>query len=69
MRNFLRTVGSNRILMDKKLHMDFPKPYDLLWDLPPEARAESEGKGAENGKNENWWTQEDMNPSITSSCL
>ena len=56
MRNFLRTVGSNRILMDKKLHMDFPKPYDLLWDLPDYARAESEGKGAENGKNEKWWT-------------
>ena len=35
--------------------MDFLKPYDLLWDLPPEARVESEGKGAENGKNEKWW--------------
>ena len=62
MRNFLRTVGSNRILVDKKLQMDFPKPYDLLWDLPSEARAVNGGKGAENSKNEKWWTLRDLNP-------
>jgi DNA invertase Pin-like site-specific DNA recombinase len=57
MRNFLRTVGSNRILTDKKLSMDFQKPYDLLWEMPQTARVEALTKRAKNELNTEWWTK------------
>ena len=39
MRNFLKPAGSNRIMLNGKLVMKFQKQYELLLNLPPQARA------------------------------
>jgi len=56
MRNFLKTVGSNRILLDSQLRMDFEKQYDLLWNLPVHARATGEGGISNSSRNTIWWS-------------
>jgi hypothetical protein len=55
MKNFLKTVGSNRILLDGKLNINFPKQYNLLLNLPAEARAESPREAASEHLNTLWW--------------
>ena len=61
MRNFLKTVGSNRILLDGKLQMDFAKQYELLWNLPQEARQTEGTKALTSRQNTLWWTQSGSN--------
>ncbi|MBM2821114.1 MAG: Recombinase, partial [Candidatus Berkelbacteria bacterium] len=61
MRNFLKTVGSNRRILSKSLLIDFQKPYDLLYKLPAEARAAGEGEAHQNKLNSLWWTRADSN--------
>ncbi len=56
MKNFLKTVGSNRILLDGKLKMNFEKEYNLLLQLPAEARAFSPREVASEQVNSLWWT-------------
>ena len=55
MRNFLKTAGSNRILLGGKLIMNFQKQYNLLFNLPPQARAEGSSEAEELARNEIWW--------------
>ncbi|MEI7690571.1 MAG: recombinase family protein, partial [bacterium] len=57
MRIFLKIVGSNRILTGGKLLLDFAKPYDLLLNLPAEARLSGGDKTAEMGRNFLWWAR------------
>ncbi|MCX6810894.1 MAG: recombinase family protein [Candidatus Berkelbacteria bacterium] len=61
MKNFLKTVGSNRILLDGKLQMNFEKQYTLLYNLPAEARAFGSREAASEQVNTLWWTQADSN--------
>ena len=55
MKNFLKTVGSNRILLDGKLQINFEKQYELLYNLPAEARAFSPREAAPKQVNTLWW--------------
>jgi len=55
MRNFLKTVGSNRILIGGKLKISFKKEYDLLRNLPEEARGETPEKAIKINQNSLWW--------------
>ena len=56
MRNFLKTVGSNRIMLDGKLRMDFAKQYHLLLELPQKTRLPALTETAEMELNSIWWT-------------
>jgi len=55
MKNFLKTIGSNRRILNQRLFVDFKKPWNYLHFLPAEARAEGEGE-AKNEINRLWWT-------------
>ncbi|MEF8847187.1 MAG: recombinase family protein [Candidatus Paceibacterota bacterium] len=58
MKNFLKKVSLNREIKDKKLHIDFKKPWSLLYS----ERCAS-GASATNGlTNSTWWTGWDLNP-------
>ena len=46
MRNFSKTAGSNRILLDGKLKIEFEKEYNLLSQLPATARGGINSAGA-----------------------
>lgn len=61
MKNFLKTIGSNRQILNKKLSINFPKEYTLLYNLPAEARAFSPREAASEKLNTIWWTQGDLN--------
>jgi len=50
-----KTVGSNSILLDGKLQMNFEKQYNLLYNLPAEARAFSPREAASEQLNSFWW--------------
>jgi len=54
MKNLLKKIGSNRRLAAGKLTIDFKKPFNLLANLPAEARAAGEGE-AEHSSNSLWW--------------
>ena len=60
MKNFLKKIGSNRRIFDQRLFVEFKKPWNYLYFLPAEARAEGEGE-AKNGVNRFWWTQAESN--------
>ena len=60
MKNFLKKIGSNRRIFDQQLFVDFKKPWNHLYFLPAEARAEGEGE-AKNEINPLWWTQAESN--------
>ena len=62
MRKFLKTVGSNRILLGKELRIDFEKQYDLLWNLPAEARAFGSREADSKHTNSLWWSQGELHP-------
>jgi len=55
MKIFLKTVGSNRILLDGKLIMSFQKQYELLSNLPPQTRAIGSSGAEQKAINANWW--------------
>ena len=56
MKNFLKTIGSNRQILNKKLSINFPKNWNLLYNLPAEARAFSPRDAASEQLNTLWWT-------------
>ncbi|MEI8061488.1 MAG: zinc ribbon domain-containing protein [Candidatus Berkelbacteria bacterium] len=56
MRNFLKTAGSNRILLGGKLIMNFQIQYELLSNLPPQARAIGSSEAEQKAINEKWWS-------------
>jgi len=56
MKNFLKTIGSNRQILNKKLSISFTKQYNLLYNLPAEARAFSPREAASEKLNTMWWT-------------
>ena len=45
----------NRILLDGKLKIEFEKEYDLLYNLPAEARAFGSHEAASEHINSLWW--------------
>ena len=55
MKNFIKKIGSNRRIFNQRLFVEFKKPWNYLYFLPAEARAEGEGE-AKNGVNRFWWT-------------
>ncbi len=61
MRNFLKTVGSNRILLNGKLQISFAKQYELLLNIPPKARTTGEGEAFNTWRNSVWWPLLDSN--------
>lgn len=60
MKNFLKTVGSNRRLAAGRLAIGFKNPWNYLYFLPAEARAPSEAKG-EDERNRLMWTLPELN--------
>jgi len=58
MRDFLKTIGSNRRMAAGVLAMDFKKPWNYLANLPALARR---GK-ATNRSNPIWWRRRELNP-------
>jgi len=62
MKNFLKTVGSNRILLDGNLKMNFEKQYNLLYNLPAEARAFGSREAASEQVNTLWWRWRELHP-------
>ena len=62
MRNFLKTAGSNRILLGGKLIMNFQKQYELLLNLPPQARAIDSSGAEQKAINEKWWRWRELHP-------
>ena len=60
MKNFLKKIGSNRRIFNQRLFVDFKKPWNYLYFLPAEARAEGEG-ATKNEVNRLWWTQAESN--------
>ena len=61
MKNFIKKIGSNRRILNQRLFVDFKKPWNYLYFLPAEARAEGEGE-AKNEINRLWWTRWESNP-------
>ena len=61
MKNFLKKIGSNRRIFDQRLFVDFKKPWNYLYFLPAETRAEGE-VATKNETNRFWWTDGDSNP-------
>ena len=57
MKNFLKTIGSNRRLAAGRLEIDFKKLWQFLAKLPSEARREAPSEAA----NSIWWTRADLN--------
>jgi len=54
MKNFLKTIGSNRRFAAGKLAIDFKNPWNYLAEMPAQARAS--GAGAVNSDaNQFWW--------------
>jgi len=45
----------NRILLGGKLIMNFQKQYELLSNLPPQARAICSSEAEQKAINEKWW--------------
>lgn len=58
MKNFLKTIGSNRRLTAGKLAIDFKNPWNYLAEMPAEARGEASSEAT----NRFWWTDGDLNP-------
>ncbi|MBU0721868.1 hypothetical protein KKA93_00175, partial [Patescibacteria group bacterium] len=61
MKNFLKTIGSNRRLSAGKLAIDFKNPWNYLAEMPAEARGEAPSE-ANSSVNKLWWTGGDSNP-------
>ena len=55
-KNFLKTIGSNRRILNLRLFVDFKKPWNYLYFLPDETRAPSEARG-EGERNRLIWTR------------
>jgi len=58
MKNFIKKIGSNRQILNQRLFVDFKKPWNYLYFLSAEPRAEGEGE-AKNEINRLWWTRPD----------
>ncbi|MBM3205633.1 recombinase family protein [Candidatus Shapirobacteria bacterium] len=56
-KNFLKTIGSNRRLAAGKLAIDFKNPWHFLAEMPAEARREAPSEAT----NQLWWSLEDSN--------
>ena len=54
MKNFIKKIGSNRRIFDQRLFVDFKKPWNYLYFLPAETRAEGE-VATKNEVNRLWW--------------
>jgi len=52
MKNFLKTIGSNRRLAAGKLAIDFKNPWNYLAEMPAETRGEAPSEAT----NSIWWT-------------
>ena len=60
MKNFLKTIGSNRRLAAGKLAIDFKNPWNYLAEMPAEARGEAPSE-ANSSVNKLWWTWRESN--------
>jgi len=54
MKNFLKTIGSNRRILNQRLFVDFKKPWNYLAEMPAEARGEAPSE-ANSAVNKLWW--------------
>ena len=57
MKNFLKTIDSNRRLAAGKLAIDFKNPWNYLAEMPTEARGEAPSEAT----NRVWWVRRDSN--------
>ena len=60
MKNFLKTIGSNRRLAAGKLAINFKNPWNYLAEMPAEARGEAPSE-ANHAVNKLRWTRADLN--------
>ena len=60
MKNLIKKIGSNRRILNQRLFVDFKKPWNYLYFLSAESRAESAGE-AKILRNRQMWAQEDLN--------
>ena len=63
MKNYLKKIGSNRLLAAGRLEIDFKKPFDSLAKLPTEARGEAPSEAT----NSIWWTHRESNPGLSNA--
>ena len=63
MQNFLKKIGSNRRILNQRLFVDFKKPWNYLYFLSAESRAESAGE-AKILRNRQMWTHRESNPDL-----
>jgi len=61
MKNLIKKIGSNRRILNQRLFVDFKKPWNYLYFLSAESRAESAGE-AKILRNRQMWTRGDSNP-------
>ena len=55
MKNFLKTIGSNRRLTAGKLAIDFKNPWNYLAEMPGRCRGQAPSE-ANHAVNKLWWT-------------
>jgi len=75
MKNFLKTIGSNRRLAAERLEIDFKKPFNLLAKLPAEARGPAQQQAVcgvnsvpSEATNSIWWTILKLARTIFAAC-
>ena len=61
MKNLIKKIGSNRRILNQRLFVDFKKPWNYLYFLSAESRAESAGE-AKILRNRQMWTRGESNP-------
>ena len=68
MKNFLKTIGSNRRLSAGKLAIDFKNPWNYLAEMPAEARGEAPSE-ANHAVNKLWWRWRESNPRAKNALI
>jgi len=66
MKNFLKKIGSNHEIANRKLTISFKKPWNYLYFFSAEARG-AEAACPKNDENCEMWSQGESNPSVNST--
>ena len=66
MKNFIKKIGSNRRILNQRLFVDFKKPWNYLYFLSAESRAEGAGE-AKVLRNRLMWTWRESNSRLVNA--